>query len=63
MPNAPRAHVQVDDESANDKVTSDSDKDSLAKTGDDSMLPIAMLSILAVASIATGVFALRRSRI
>ncbi|WP_419044158.1 hypothetical protein [Enorma massiliensis] len=53
----------VDDESANDKVTSDSDKDSLAKTGDDSMLPIAMLSILAVASIATGVFALRRSRI
>ena len=53
----------VDDESANDKAASDSDKESLAKTGDDSMLPIAILSILAVASIATGVFALRRSRI
>ena len=53
----------VDDESANDKATSDSDKDSLAKTGDGSMLPITVLSILAVASIATGVFALRRSRI
>ena len=53
----------VDDESANDKAASDGDKDSLAKTGDDSMLPIAMLSILAVVSIATGVFALRRSRI
>ena len=53
----------VDDESANDKATSDSDKDSLAETGDDSMLPITVLSILAVASIATGVFALRRSRI
>ena len=53
----------VDDESANDKAASDGDKESLAKTGDDSMLPIAMLSILAVVSIATGVFALRRSRI
>ncbi|HJB48362.1 MAG TPA: immunoglobulin domain-containing protein [Candidatus Olsenella excrementigallinarum] len=37
--------------------------ESLAKTGDDSMLPITVLSILAVVSIATGVFALRRSRI
>ena len=53
----------VDDESANDKAASDGDKESLAKTGDDSMLPITVLSILAVASIATGVFALRRSRI
>ena len=53
----------VDDESANDKAASDSDKESLAKTGDDSMLPITVLSILAVVSIATGVFALRRSRI
>lgn len=53
----------VDDESANDKAASDSDKESLAKTGDGSMLPITALSILAVASIATGVFALRRSRI
>ena len=53
----------VDDESANDKAASDSDKESLAKTGDDSMLPITVLSILAAISIATGVFALRRSRI
>ena len=55
----------VDDESANDKAASDSDsdKESLAKTGDGSILPITVLSILAVASIATGVFALRRSRI
>ena len=52
----------VDDESANDKAASDGDKESLAKTGDDSMLPITALSILAVVSIATGVFALRRSR-
>ena len=53
----------ADDESANDKATSDSDKDSLAKTSDGSILPITVLSILAVTSIATGVFALRRSRI
>ena len=53
----------VDDESANDKAASDSDKESLAKTSDGSMLPITVLSILAVTSIATGVFALRRSRI
>ncbi len=53
----------VDDESANDKAASDGDKESLAKTGDGSMLPITALSILAVVSIATGVFALRRSRI
>ena len=53
----------VDDESANDKAASDGDKESLAKTSDGSMLPITVLSILAVVSIATGVFALRRSRI
>ena len=53
----------ADDESANDKAASDGDKESLAKTGDGSMLPITALSILAVASIATGAFALRRSRI
>ena len=50
-------------EGANDKADNDGDKESLAKTGDGSMLPITALSILAVASIATGVFALRRSRI
>lgn len=53
----------VDDESADDKAANYGDKGSLAKTGDGSVLPIAILSILAVASIATGVFALRRSRI
>lgn len=53
----------VDDESANDKAASDSDKESLAKTSDGSILPITVLSILAVTSIATGVFALRRSLI
>ena len=53
----------ADDTSANDKADNDGDKESLAKTGDGSMLPITALSILAVASIATGVFALRRSRI
>ena len=53
----------ADDESANDKAASDGDKESLAKTGDGPMLPITVLSVLAVASIATGVFALRRSRI
>ena len=53
----------VDDESANDKAASDGDKESLAKTGDGSMLPITVLSTLAVTSIVTGVFALRRSRI
>lgn len=53
----------ADDESANDKAASDGDKESLAKTGDGSMLPITVLSVLAVASIATGAFALRRSRI
>lgn len=53
----------ADDGSANDKAASDGDKESLAKTGDGSMLPITALSILAVASIATGAFALRRSRI
>ena len=53
----------ADDESANDKAASDGDKESLAKTGDGSMLPIAILSILAVASIAVGALALRRSRI
>ena len=45
------------------EVVNGGDKESLPKTGDGSVLPIAMLSILAVVSIATGVFALRRSRI
>ena len=58
------AEKQVaNDESANDKAASDGDKESLAKTGDDSMLLIAILSILAAISIAAGALALRKSRI
>ena len=45
------------------EADNDGDKESLAKTGDSSVLSIAALSILAVASIAVGVLALRRSRI
>lgn len=53
----------VDDESANDKAASDGDKESLAKTGDGSMLPIAALSILAMVSAAAGALSLRRIRL
>ena len=55
--------VAAEEQAADSKAASDGDKESLAKTGDGSMLPITVLSILAVVSIATGVFALRRSRI
>ena len=55
--------LAAEEEAADSKAANDGDKDSLAKTSDGSMLPITVLSILAVASIATGVFALRRSRI
>lgn len=55
--------LAAEGEAVDSKADNDGDKESLAKTGDDSMLPITVLSILAVASIATGVFALRRSRI
>ena len=55
--------VAAEEQAADSKADNDGDKESLAKTGDDSMLPITVLSILAVTSIATGVFALRRSRI
>ena len=50
-------------QAADNEAVNSGDKDSLAKTGDVSMLPIAALSILAVASIAVGALALRRSRI
>lgn len=53
----------VDDESANDKAASDGDKESLAKTSDGSMLPIAALSILAMVSAAAGALSLRRIRL
>ncbi len=55
--------LAAEGEAADSKAANDGDKESLAETGDDSMLPITVLSILAVVSIATGVFALRRSRI
>lgn len=55
--------LAAEGEAVDSKADNDGDKESLAKTGDGSMLPITALSILAVASIATGVFALRRSRI
>lgn len=55
--------LAAEEEAADNKTANDSDKESLAKTGDSSMLPIAALSILAVASIAVGALALRRSRI
>ena len=55
--------LAAEGEAVDSKADNDGDKESLAKTGDDSMLPITVLSILAVVSIATGVFALRRSRI
>ena len=55
--------LAAEEEVADSKTANDGDKESLAKTGDGSMLPITVLSILAVVSIATGVFALRRSRI
>lgn len=45
------------------EVVNSGDKESLPKTGDDSVLPIAVLSILVIVSIVAGVLALRRSRI
>lgn len=50
-------------QAADNEAVNDGDKESLAKTGDSSMLSIAVLSILAIASIVAGVLALRRSRI
>ena len=50
-------------EAVDSKADNDGDKESLAKTGDSSMLPIAVLSVLVIASIAAGALALRRSRI
>lgn len=55
--------LAAEGEAVDSKADNDGDKESLAKTDDSSMLPIAALSILAVASIAVGALALRRSRI
>lgn len=53
----------ADDGSADGKAANDGDKGSLAKTGDDSMLPIAALSILTMVSAAAGALSLRRIRL
>lgn len=45
------------------EVVNSGDKESLPETGDGSVLPIAMLSILVIVSIVAGVLALRRSHI
>lgn len=55
--------LAAEGEAVDSKADNDGDKESLAKTSDGSILPITVLSILAVTSIATGMFALRRSRI
>lgn len=55
--------LAAEGEAADNKTANDSDKESLAKTSDSSMLSIAILSILAAISIAAGALALRRSRI
>lgn len=55
--------LAAEGEAVDSKADNDGDKESLAKTGDSSMLSIAVLSILAIASIVAGVLALRRSRI
>lgn len=55
--------LAAEGEAVDSKADNDGDKESLAKTGDSSMLPIAVLSVLVIASIAAGAIALRRSRI
>ena len=55
--------LAAEGEAVDSKADNDGDKESLAKTGDSSVLPIAVLSILVIASIAAGAIALRKSRI
>ncbi len=55
--------LAAEEEVADSKTANDSDKESLAKTGDGSMLPIAALSILAMVSAAAGALSLRRIRL
>ena len=55
--------LAAEGEAANSKADNDGDKESLAKTGDGSMLPIAALSILAMVSAAAGALSLRRIRL
>lgn len=55
--------LAAEGEAADSKADNDGDKESLAKTGDGSMLPIAALSILAMVSAAAGALSLRRIRL
>lgn len=59
----PEGQTAVKGQAVDNEVANGGDKKSLAKTGDSSMLPIAALSVLVIASIAAGAIALRRSRI
>ena len=60
---AAEEHAVPEGQGTDNEVANDGDKESLPKTGDGSVLPIAMLSILIIVSIVAGVLALRRSRI
>lgn len=60
---AAEEHAVPEGQVTDNEVANDGDKESLPKTGDASVLPIAMLSILIIVSIVAGVLALRRSRI
>lgn len=55
--------LAAEGEAADSKAANDGDKESLAETGDGSMLPIAALSILAMVSAAAGALSLRRIRL
>lgn len=55
--------LAAEEEVADSKADNDGDKESLAKTGDGSMLPIAALSILTMVSAAVGALSLRRIRL
>ena len=54
--------VAADGQAADDEAADD-DEESLAKTGDGSMLPIAALSVIAAVAAAAGAFSLRRIRL
>ncbi len=55
--------LAAEGEAADSKADNDGDKESLAKTGDGSMLPIAALSIITMVSAAVGALSLRRIRL
>lgn len=55
--------LAAEGEAADSKADNDGDKESLAKTSDGSMLPIAALSILTMVSAAVGALSLRRIRL